>query len=79
MKALETDESIRRHINAEELGACPVCGAEMMEIDRLNEGRYCYIWSACSRQDCDGQWLHKQQRFSQTAFNQNKNPIIKGV
>lgn len=50
--------------NAEQHGGCPVCGAQMKEIDRLNEGSRTYIWFTCEKQGCGGQWLQKKTRSS---------------
>ena len=39
---------------------CPECGAAMVEFDRLAEDGAVFIWYACSRDDCTGQWLSKK-------------------
>jgi hypothetical protein len=39
---------------------CPECGAAMIEFDRLAEDGAVFIWYACSREDCTGQWLTKK-------------------
>jgi len=39
---------------------CPECGAAMVEFDRLTEDRAVFIWYACTREDCTGQWLSKK-------------------
>lgn len=39
---------------------CPECGAAMTEFDRLTEDGAVFIWYACSREDCTGQWLTKR-------------------
>ncbi len=39
---------------------CPECGAAMVEFDRLAEDGAVFIWYACTREDCTGQWLSKK-------------------
>jgi len=39
---------------------CPECGATMAEFDRLMEDGAVFIWYACTREDCTGQWLSKK-------------------
>jgi len=39
---------------------CPECGASMVEFDRLTEDGAVFIWYACTRDDCTGQWLSKK-------------------
>jgi len=39
---------------------CPECGAMMVEFDRLTEDGAVFIWYACTREDCTGQWLSKK-------------------
>lgn len=39
---------------------CPECGAPMAEFDRLAEDSAVFIWYACTREDCTGQWLTKK-------------------
>ena len=36
---------------------CPMCGASMVEQDRVREQGAVYIWYACSKAACGGQWL----------------------
>ena len=36
---------------------CPMCGASMVEEDRVHEFGHLYIWYACSKSACGGQWL----------------------
>ncbi len=36
---------------------CPVCGAFMVEEDRLLDGGMAYVWYACSSSGCGGQRL----------------------
>lgn len=45
-------------LDAERL--CPECGASMAEFDRLTEDGAVFIWYACTREDCTGQWLSKK-------------------
>jgi predicted RNA-binding Zn-ribbon protein involved in translation (DUF1610 family) len=53
----ETTRGTLRQPGTEQL--CPECGAVMTEADRLVEGRAMFVWYACSRVGCDGQWLRK--------------------
>jgi len=39
---------------------CPECGASMIEFDRLTEDSAVFIWYACTRETCTGQWLTKK-------------------
>lgn len=39
---------------------CPECGAAMAEFDRLVEDGAVFIWYACTRDACMGQWLTKK-------------------
>jgi len=39
---------------------CPECGAAMTEFDRLTEDSAVFIWYACTRENCTGQWLTKK-------------------
>jgi hypothetical protein len=50
------DESLT--VDVERL--CPECGAMMVEFDRLTEDGAVFIWYACTREDCTGQWLSKK-------------------
>jgi hypothetical protein len=52
-----------RQPNIEQL--CPECGAIMTKADGLVEGRAMFIWYACSRVGCDGQWLRKFSKDTQ--------------
>ncbi len=57
---VETDTIHSKFDQADELGLCPMCGAVMNEMDRLQEGLYTFIWLECSKSDCDGQWLQRK-------------------
>jgi len=39
---------------------CPECGGAMVEVDRRMEDGAVFIWYACSREECTGQWLAKK-------------------
>lgn len=47
-------------LQANEERPCPECGAAMVEFDRLTEDGAVFIWYACTREDCTGQWLSKK-------------------
>jgi hypothetical protein len=47
-------------VAVEEERLCPECGAAMVEFDRLTEDGAVFIWYACTREDCTGQWLSKK-------------------
>ena len=47
---LEIDEEV----------SCPECGAAMVESDKVAEDGAVFIWYACSRLECTGQWLAKR-------------------
>ena len=61
---IESNPLISRFHNADEYGICPECGAAMNENERFTEGPFTYIWLACSRSDCDGQWMQKKPSSS---------------
>ncbi len=52
-----------KYKRTEERGLCPVCGAAMTQVDKLEEGEHIFIWFECSKRDCDGRWLQKKSRF----------------
>ena len=39
---------------------CPECGAPMAEYDRRMEDGAVFIWYACTKDGCTGQWLAKR-------------------
>ena len=45
------------HMRAIVAPDCPMCGACMVEEDRVQEYGNLYIWYACSKTGCGGQWL----------------------
>lgn len=47
-------------LRVEEERLCPECGAAMVEFDRLTEDGAVFIWYACTRDECTGQWLSKK-------------------
>ncbi|MBN1126839.1 MAG: hypothetical protein JXA82_17670 [Sedimentisphaerales bacterium] len=36
---------------------CPQCGSQMKETERRTEGSITFVWFACAKADCDGQWM----------------------
>jgi hypothetical protein len=42
---------------------CPQCGADMKEVDRLNEGGTMFIWYECTEPNCNGSWIEKISRY----------------
>ncbi len=38
---------------------CGECGGKMSEVERRNENSALFIWYACNRAGCNGQWLEK--------------------
>ena len=50
------NEALTRNIEE----VCPECGASMVEFDRRMEDGAVFIWYACTREDCTGQWLAKK-------------------
>jgi len=65
MEVLELDTSLPIPQTTEESVSCPVCGAAMMQADKLEESNHIFVWLECSKRDCDGQWLQKKDsRFS---------------
>lgn len=59
MKLPDTDELTVENRRAEVEQICPECGAAMVESDRLSEEGAVFIWYACTRDGCTGQWLTK--------------------
>jgi hypothetical protein len=47
-------------LEMEEDRSCPECGAPMVEFDKLTEDGAVFIWYACTRESCAGQWLSKR-------------------
>ena len=52
---VEEDRSV---LGLEQL--CPECGAPMVELERRMEDGAVFIWYACTREECTGQWLEKK-------------------
>jgi len=46
------------------LHVCPECGVPMVEIEKIKEGGFLFIWYECKQDDCDGQWLEKKKAVS---------------
>lgn len=44
----------------ERRGLCPICGQNMTQTDRLQEGNHIFIWYKCMSDGCVGQRLQKQ-------------------
>ena len=47
-------------VEVDEVRLCAECGATLVEFDRLTEDGAVFIWYACTREDCAGQWLSKK-------------------
>ena len=60
MKLSNTSTVMGETLEVEEERLCPECGAPMAEFDRLTEEGAVFIWYACTRGDCTGQWLSKK-------------------
>jgi hypothetical protein len=60
---IKLEEPCSRLNKTEQHETCPVCGTQMQETDRLNEGNYTYIWLTCIKHNCDGQWLQKKPKY----------------
>lgn len=63
----------RMHDSSEAIVApdCPMCGACMVEEDRVREQDHIYVWYACSKTGCGGQWLSQipaSERFRDRAM-----------
>jgi len=59
--ALSNTSTVRDQSRSQEAERlCPECGAPMAEFDRLTEDGAVFIWYACTREDCTGQWLSKK-------------------
>ncbi|MBN2018861.1 MAG: hypothetical protein JW749_01405 [Sedimentisphaerales bacterium] len=39
---------------------CPECGDRMVEVERINENGFLFVWYECARAGCSGQWLEKR-------------------
>jgi hypothetical protein len=61
MSRLETAGT--KYKRTEESEVCPVCGAAMMQTDKLEVGEYIFVWFECSREDCDGQWSGYERKL----------------
>lgn len=60
MELPNTSSMVRERTEEEAERLCPECGAAMVEFDRLTENGAVFIWYACTREDCTGQWLSKK-------------------
>jgi hypothetical protein len=60
MKLSNTSLVTGGNLDVEVERLCPECGAAMAEFDRLAEDGAVFIWYACTREDCTGQWLSKK-------------------
>ncbi len=39
---------------------CSECGGAMVEVNRVNENGFIFIWYKCVRVNCAEQWLEKR-------------------
>ena len=60
MELSNTSSVMGERLETEAERLCPECGASMVEFDRLMEDGAVFIWYACTREDCTGQWLSKK-------------------
>jgi hypothetical protein len=60
MELPNTSSMMDERLEEEAERVCPECGASMVEFDRLTEDGAVFIWYACTREDCTGQWLSKK-------------------
>jgi len=60
MELSNTSSLMGERLSVEVERLCPECGAAMVEFDRLTEDGAVFIWYACTREDCTGQWLSKK-------------------
>lgn len=60
MELSNTSSMMGESLATEAERLCPECGAGMVEFDRLTEDGAVFIWYACTRDDCTGQWLSKK-------------------
>lgn len=63
METLGLDMAGTTYRQTEESGLCPVCGAAMVQVDKLKEDGHIFIWLECSKRECEGQWLQKKSLF----------------
>jgi hypothetical protein len=57
---LDLEMMITRYQQANAEGLCPVCGTTMRQCDCVKEDDYIFTWYECTKDGCDGQWLHKK-------------------
>ena len=62
MNTLHIKERVKDYesIQTDDCILCPECGAVMDQVDQLKEGYNIFTWFECSKDDCNGQWLQKQ-------------------
>ncbi|MBM4028885.1 MAG: hypothetical protein FJ280_26340 [Planctomycetes bacterium] len=60
MELSNTSSLMGKRLSVEVERLRPECGAAMVEFDRLTEDGAVFIWYACTREDCTGQWLSKK-------------------
>jgi hypothetical protein len=60
MELSNTSHMVDESLDLDVERMCPECGASMAEFDRLTEDGAMFIWYACTREDCTGQWLSKK-------------------
>ena len=50
---------------------CPDCGESMVEMDRVIEKGFEFVWYYCSRDSCHEQWLEKKPSIHRNLFDHN--------
>ena len=54
------------HLWVDKEGLCPVCGSSMRQGKSVKEDEQIFTWFECTKEGCDGQWLHKKHIVKET-------------